>query len=208
MELGQPHACLRSRASSPRASRCERRSPRERITLLDDKEYELDPEFLVIADASGAIGLAGIMGGRAHRDLRFDHAMCCSESAHFTPDAIAGRARRLGSVHRCRTALRARRRSDACRRSPRACHGVAAGDRRRRAGPCAGDARCEDALPTAAEWVSLRRDRLTRLLGARRAGRRGARGAGGDQRSRRGRCRRAGACASRRIASTCASRRI
>jgi len=40
-------------------------APRERITLLDDKEYELDPEVLVIADANGAIGLAGIMGGGA-----------------------------------------------------------------------------------------------------------------------------------------------
>src|SRR4029077_5836598 len=39
--------------------------PKERITLLDDKEYELDPEFMVIADHRGAVGLAGIMGGRA-----------------------------------------------------------------------------------------------------------------------------------------------
>ena len=50
---------------------------------------------MVIADASGAIGLAGIMGGRrtAISDSTADVLL---ESAHFTPDAIAGRARRLG----------------------------------------------------------------------------------------------------------------
>jgi phenylalanyl-tRNA synthetase beta chain len=67
----------------------------ERITLLDDKEHVLDPEFLVIADESGAVGLAGIMGGR-------DTAISASttdvllEAAHFTPASVAGRSRRLG----------------------------------------------------------------------------------------------------------------
>jgi len=62
---------------------------------LDDKEYELDPEYLVIADARGAVGLAGIMGGRgtAISDSTRDVLL---EAAHFAPDAIAGRARRLG----------------------------------------------------------------------------------------------------------------
>ncbi len=43
----------------------------------------------------GAIGLAGIMGGRrtAISDSTADVLL---ESAHFTPEAIAGRARRLG----------------------------------------------------------------------------------------------------------------
>jgi len=67
----------------------------ERITLLDDKEHGLDPEFLVIADESGPVGLAGIMGGR-------DTAISASttevllEAAHFTPAAVAGRTRQLG----------------------------------------------------------------------------------------------------------------
>jgi phenylalanyl-tRNA synthetase beta chain len=67
----------------------------ERIILLDDQEYVLDPEYLVIADANGAIGLAGIMGGRstAISDATSDVLL---ESAHFAPGAIAGRARRLG----------------------------------------------------------------------------------------------------------------
>src|SRR5882724_8991556 len=63
--------------------------------LLDDKEYSLDPEFMVIADDSGAIGLAGIMGGRrtAMSESTRDVLL---EAAHFAPDAVAGRARRLG----------------------------------------------------------------------------------------------------------------
>ncbi len=93
-ELGQPlHAYDLAKLSQGIVVRAAK--PKERITLLDDKEYELDPQFLVIADASGAIGLAGIMGGRrtAISDSTTD---VCFESAHFTPDAIAGRARRLG----------------------------------------------------------------------------------------------------------------
>jgi phenylalanyl-tRNA synthetase beta chain len=67
----------------------------ESITLLDDKEHELDPDFLVIADSHGAIGVAGVMGGRrtAISDSTTDVLL---EAAHFAPDAIAGRARRLG----------------------------------------------------------------------------------------------------------------
>jgi phenylalanyl-tRNA synthetase beta chain len=94
MDMGQPmHAYDLARLSD--GIRVRLAEPKERITLLDDKEYVLDPDHLVIADARGAIGLAGIMGGR-------DTAICDStgevllEAAHFAPDAIAGRARRLG----------------------------------------------------------------------------------------------------------------
>ena len=67
MDLGQPlHAY--DLAPARGASRCAQARPGERITLLDDKEYALDPDFLLIADASGAIGLAGIMGGQGHGD--------------------------------------------------------------------------------------------------------------------------------------------
>jgi phenylalanyl-tRNA synthetase beta chain len=37
--------------------------PGEKITLLNHKEYQLDPNDIVIADNEGAIGLAGVMGG-------------------------------------------------------------------------------------------------------------------------------------------------
>jgi phenylalanyl-tRNA synthetase beta chain len=69
--------------------------PGERLQLLDGREVEVDADVLVIADAAGAVGLAGIMGGArtaihsASRDIVF-------EAAWFAPAAIAGRARRFG----------------------------------------------------------------------------------------------------------------
>ena len=94
IELGQPlHAYDLKRLAGRITVRAAK--PGERVTLLDDREYTLDPEFMVIADESGAIGLAGIMGGRdtAIGDVTTEVLL---EGAHFTPEAIAGRARRLG----------------------------------------------------------------------------------------------------------------
>jgi phenylalanyl-tRNA synthetase beta chain len=94
MDLGQPmHAYDLAKLSE--GIRVRMAASKERITLLDDKEYELDADCLVIADARGAIGLAGIMGGRrtAISDTTGDVLL---EAAHFAPDAIAGRARRFG----------------------------------------------------------------------------------------------------------------
>ena len=67
----------------------------ESITLLNQQAVKLHPDMLVIADDSGAIALAGIMGGEstAVSDRTSDIFL---ESAFFTPDAIAGKARRLG----------------------------------------------------------------------------------------------------------------
>ena len=79
-----------------RASWCARRTPGERITLLDDKEYELDPEFMVIADAARRrwVSRASWAGkGTSIGDSTTDVLL---ESAHFTPAVVAGRARRLG----------------------------------------------------------------------------------------------------------------
>jgi phenylalanyl-tRNA synthetase beta chain len=94
MELGQPlHAYDLGRLNSAITVRPALAG--ERITLLDDREYVLDPQYLVVADAEGAVGLAGVMGGRrsAISDTTTDVLL---EAAHFTPDSIAGRARQLG----------------------------------------------------------------------------------------------------------------
>jgi phenylalanyl-tRNA synthetase beta chain len=94
LELGQPlHAYDLGRLEGGIRVRMARTG--ERLVLLDDKEYGLDPEFLVIADDSGPVGLAGIMGGRrtAIGDSTADVLL---EAAHFSPDVIAGRARRVG----------------------------------------------------------------------------------------------------------------
>jgi phenylalanyl-tRNA synthetase beta chain len=67
----------------------------ERLTLLDGHEIAIDPDTLVIADAAGAVGLAGIMGGEKSA-IAADTSEVFLEVAFFTPDAVAGRARRYG----------------------------------------------------------------------------------------------------------------
>ncbi len=53
--------------------------------------------MLVIADESGPVGLAGIMGGEKS-GIASDTTDVFLEVAFFPPDAIAGRARRYGLV--------------------------------------------------------------------------------------------------------------
>src|SRR6185295_2216630 len=67
--------------------------PGERVKLLNEQVVELDADVLAITDASGPIGLAGIMGGDSTKaDLETRNVFL--EAAFFFPDAIAGRARR------------------------------------------------------------------------------------------------------------------
>ncbi|MHB1093002.1 phenylalanine--tRNA ligase subunit beta [Thiobacillus sp.] len=94
LELGQPmHAFALSRLNGGIEVRMARAG--EQLELLNGQTAELTPDMLVIADASGPVALAGIMGGlptsveRATVDVFL-------EAAFFAPPAIAGRARRLG----------------------------------------------------------------------------------------------------------------
>jgi phenylalanyl-tRNA synthetase beta chain len=162
MDLGQPmHAYDLARVEE--GIRVRLATPDESITLLDDKEYLLDPECLVIADARGAIGLAGVMGGRrtAISDATTDVLL---ESAHFAPDAIAGRARRLGLF--TDAAQRFERGVDpslppvAIERATALLLAIVGGE----PGPVqVTRAAARDA--GAEEWVNLRRTRLAKLLG-------------------------------------------
>lgn len=67
----------------------------ESITLLNQQAVKLAADDLVIADNSGAIALAGIMGGIS-TSVTDNTSNIFLESAFFTPDTIAGKARRLG----------------------------------------------------------------------------------------------------------------
>lgn len=70
--------------------------PDEQVALLDGQSLTLrDNDTLVIADQDRVIAVAGIMGGQ---DTAVDETTTSLflESAHFTPDAVAGRARRFG----------------------------------------------------------------------------------------------------------------
>jgi phenylalanyl-tRNA synthetase beta chain len=65
----------------------------EHVKLLNEQTVEVYPDVLAITDASGPIGLAGIMGGDSTKaDDTTRHVFL--ESAFFYPEAIAGRARR------------------------------------------------------------------------------------------------------------------
>jgi phenylalanyl-tRNA synthetase beta chain len=163
MELGHPmHAYDLAKLDKGITVRMAR--PRERITLLDDKEHELDADLMVIADDSGAVGVAGIMGGR-RTAISGSTTDVLLESAHFAPSAVAGRARRLGLF------------TDAAQRFERGVDPNLAALAIERATAllleCAGGApgpvqvtRLDSAATAVDEWVALRRDRITRLLGA------------------------------------------
>ena len=102
LELGQPmHAFALSRLQGAIEIRMARAG--EKLALLDGQTAELAPDMLVIADDSGPIALAGIMGGLPTSVERFTVDLFL-EAAFFAPAAIAGRARRLGlssdSAHR------------------------------------------------------------------------------------------------------------
>jgi len=94
LELGQPmHAFALSRLHGGVEVRLAR--PGEKLELLNGQAAELAPDMLVIADSSGPVALAGIMGGQATSVERVTVDVFL-EAAFFAPTAIAGRARRLG----------------------------------------------------------------------------------------------------------------
>ena len=94
LELGQPlHGFDLARLEGDICVRMAQSG--ERLALLNGDKIDLRDDSLVIADASRAVALAGIMGGSETavsaqtRDLLL-------ESAFFTPAAISGRARSYG----------------------------------------------------------------------------------------------------------------
>ncbi|MCX7521333.1 phenylalanine--tRNA ligase subunit beta [Microbacterium sp. STN6] len=92
LELGQPiHAYDLDRLTGDITVR--RAQPGETLVTLDDATRELNGEDLVIADASGAIGLAGVMGG-ASTEIGADTRNVLIEAANFDPVSIARTARR------------------------------------------------------------------------------------------------------------------
>ena len=136
----------------------------ERIALLDGKEYELGPEFMVIADATGPVGLAGIMGGQRTSigDATTDVLL---EAAHFTPAVVAGKARRLGlftdAAQRFERGVDPTLPEIALERATALLMEIAGGE----PGPVQAT-RARAGADEAPEWVGLRRSRLARLLGA------------------------------------------
>jgi phenylalanyl-tRNA synthetase beta chain len=94
LELGQPlHAFDLAKLGDHIEVRFAKAD--EALALLNDTEVKLKADDLVIASNSGPIALAGIMGG-APTSVTDATTSIFLESAFFTPDVIAGKARRLG----------------------------------------------------------------------------------------------------------------
>jgi phenylalanyl-tRNA synthetase beta chain len=94
-ELGQPlHAFDLAKLREQRIV-VRRAATGEKLTTLDGVERSLDPEMLVIADATQPVALAGVMGGQDSEisSLTTDVLI---ESAYFNPDSVRRTARRLG----------------------------------------------------------------------------------------------------------------
>ncbi|MEW7980602.1 MAG: phenylalanine--tRNA ligase subunit beta [Candidatus Sedimenticola endophacoides] len=94
LELGQPmHGFDLRQLDTEIQVRMAR--PGEKLVLLDGQEIRLRDDTLVIADASKAVAMAGIMGGE-HSGVARDTVDILFESAFFAPTAIIGKSRSYG----------------------------------------------------------------------------------------------------------------
>lgn len=71
-----------------------RAKPGEKIKAIDDKDYTLSPEILVIADANSPMAIAGIMGGKSS-EISYTTKDILLESAVFNPANIRKTSRQL-----------------------------------------------------------------------------------------------------------------
>ncbi len=161
LELGHPmHAFDLDRLREGISVRQAREG--ERVRLLDDSEHALQPQDLVIADAGGAVALAGVMGGldsavgEATRNVFL-------ECAWFEPRGIGATARRLGlhtdAAHRFERHVNPRGQVRAVERATALLLEIVGGQ----PGPAV-DTVVEANLPQA-PVVRLRPQRIRRLLG-------------------------------------------
>jgi phenylalanyl-tRNA synthetase beta chain len=92
LELGQPlHAFDRSKLTGEIVVR--RAQPGERLETLDHVVRALDPEDILITDASGPISLAGTMGGLS-TEIDENSTDLVIEAAHFSAEGTAKMSRR------------------------------------------------------------------------------------------------------------------
>jgi phenylalanyl-tRNA synthetase beta chain len=161
LELGQPmHAFDADTLRGPIGVRRARDG--EALALLDGREVALDPQFLLITDADRPVALAGVMGGFDTRVTESSRRVLL-EAAHFAPDAIIGRSRRLGmhtdASHRFERGVDPALPRAAIERATQLILQVAGG----RPGPVL-EASLPEFLPPPTP-VRLRRARLARVLG-------------------------------------------
>ncbi len=95
LEMGQPmHAYDASKVAGGRlVARLATRG--ETLTTLDGVKRALDDSMLVIADDSGAVGIAGVMGGAAS-EVSSATTRIAMEAAYFQPATVRATSKRLG----------------------------------------------------------------------------------------------------------------
>lgn len=135
---------------------------KEKLTLLDGEDIELDDDVLVIADEKKALAVAGVYGGK-DSGVTLESSNIFLESAFFAPDAILGKARRFGlhtdASHRYERGVDPELQRTAMERATQLLLDICGGE----AGPIT-EAVSEQHLPKRST-VKLRSDRLAKVLG-------------------------------------------
>lgn len=95
LELGQPMHAFDLRTLEGREIIVRRATDGEKIVTLDENEFTLTPENLVICDGKKPCALAGVMGG-LNSEIESDTTEVLFESAKFARDNIRKTSRSLG----------------------------------------------------------------------------------------------------------------
>src|SRR5690606_2660975 len=94
LECGQPLHAFDFEALDDQRTVVRRAPAGETIEAIDHRTYTLDPSMCVIADASKAVAVAGVMGGAAS-EVTDKTVNLLIEAAVFTPLSVRRTARKL-----------------------------------------------------------------------------------------------------------------
>jgi len=134
----------------------------DKLTLLSGQEVSLDENTLVIADGTGPVAMAGVMGGE-HTGVSAVSKDIFFECAFFSPLAIAGTARRYGlhtdASHRYERGVDSQLQHQALERATQILIDITGG----RPGPIT-EALSAEHLPNIAP-ITLRESKVNSLLG-------------------------------------------
>ena len=95
LEIGQPMHAFDLTTVAGRSIVVRRAQEGETITTLDEKEFKLNPNNLVICDAEKPVALAGIMGG-LNSEITEGTSELLFECATFARDSVRKTSRALG----------------------------------------------------------------------------------------------------------------
>jgi phenylalanyl-tRNA synthetase beta chain len=163
IELGHPMHAFDLSTLAGSEIRVRRSRPGEAITTLDAASRTLEPDMLVIADATRAQAVAGVMGG-ASSEVTEATKTVAFESAYFKPASVRRTSKRLGL--KTEASSRFERGADINAPVPALQRAIALMEQIG-AGQLAGPIIDRYPRPRQAVRLHLRRARLALLLGAR-----------------------------------------